>query len=104
MFPGTGAAASGLTLSKVIGGFSKTLNVANQVIPLYQQAKPLFSNVKGAMKFLKAFNGSSTDKNASTSTDTKTTDLAIEPETTNKQLIEPNKTTEVASNNPTFFL
>ncbi len=46
MFPKVPTA--GLTLPKVIGGISKTLNVANQIIPLYMQAKPMIKNAKNA--------------------------------------------------------
>ena len=48
MFPN--AVRTGLTLSKVVGGISKTLNVANQIIPLYVQAKPIIQNARGALK------------------------------------------------------
>ena len=51
MFPSP--VRSGLTLSKVIGGVSKTLNVANQIIPLYMQAKPMISNARNAFKIAK---------------------------------------------------
>lgn len=37
---------SSLSFGKVLTGISKTLTVANQVIPLYQQSKPLFKNAK----------------------------------------------------------
>lgn len=30
-----------LTLTKIISGLSKTLNIANQMIPLYKQVKPI---------------------------------------------------------------
>ncbi len=33
-----------LTLPTIIGGISKTLNIANQMIPLYKQAKPMIEN------------------------------------------------------------
>lgn len=33
-----------LSLLKIINTLSKTLNVANQMIPLYKQAKPLIEN------------------------------------------------------------
>ena len=38
------------SLVKVLGGLSKTLNVANQLIPLYNQAKPMISNAKNMEK------------------------------------------------------
>jgi len=33
-----------LSLAKIITGFSKTLNIANQLIPLYKQVKPIIQN------------------------------------------------------------
>lgn len=32
-----------LSLTKLIGGLSKILGIANQVIPLYKQAKPMLN-------------------------------------------------------------
>ncbi|MEG1892609.1 MAG: hypothetical protein RR189_01790, partial [Bacilli bacterium] len=60
---GTSMVSSGLTLGKVIGGISKTLSVANQIIPLYQQAKPMISNAKKVMSILKEFNKPSSTSN-----------------------------------------
>ena len=53
MFPNP--VRSGLTLTKVIGGMSKTLNVVNQLIPLYKEAKPMLSNAQNAFKIAKEF-------------------------------------------------
>ena len=47
---------SGLTLPKVLGGISKTINVLNKAIPLYEQAKPLWNNAKTALQVLKVMN------------------------------------------------
>ena len=47
MFPGV--ARTGLTLPKVLGGIQKTLNIANQVIPLYAQIKPIIKNAQSAL-------------------------------------------------------
>lgn len=54
MFPNT--SSSGLSFSKVLSGISKTLNVANQVIPLYKQAKPMINNAKNILSVLKDIN------------------------------------------------
>lgn len=35
---------NGFSLIKIISGLSKTLNVANQLIPLYNQVKPILTN------------------------------------------------------------
>ena len=44
---------SGLSFTKILTGISKTLNVANQVIPLYQEAKPMINNAKNIFNVLK---------------------------------------------------
>lgn len=53
MFPGS---SSGLSLVKIISGISKSLNIAREVIPIYQQAKPMITNAKKAFGVLKDFN------------------------------------------------
>ena len=45
--------ASSLSFSKIIGGISKTLTVANQLIPLYVKAKPIISNAKNTLGVLR---------------------------------------------------
>lgn len=54
MFNATGI-TRGLSFAKIIGGISKTLQIANQVIPLYQKAKPMISNARSMMGILKEF-------------------------------------------------
>ena len=48
----TSMLTKGLSLSKIIGGLSKTLQIANQVIPLYQKAKPIIKNARSAFSVL----------------------------------------------------
>jgi hypothetical protein len=55
---------SGLSFGKIISGLSKTLNIANQVIPIYKQAKPLINNLGNITKILKS---DDTNKTISTS-------------------------------------
>ena len=43
---------SGLTFTKVLSGISKTLSVANQVIPLYREAKPMINNARNILSVL----------------------------------------------------
>lgn len=43
----------GLSLTKVIGGMSKTLNVINQLLPLYKEAKPMIQNAQNAFRVAK---------------------------------------------------
>lgn len=44
------------SFTKILSGISKTLNVANQIIPLYNQAKPIISNARNILGVLKEFN------------------------------------------------
>lgn len=46
------------SIGKMIGGISKTLNVANQIIPLYKEAKPMIQNAKSAISLIKEFGNS----------------------------------------------
>ncbi len=41
------------SLTKIIAGLSKTLKIANQVIPLYGQVKPMITNARQAFSLLK---------------------------------------------------
>lgn len=50
-----------LTLGKVVSGISKSLSVANQLIPLYKEVKPVFSNAKTILNTLKEL-GNTTPK------------------------------------------
>ena len=63
---GTNVVGSGLSLTKVLGGISRGLSIANQVIPLYQQAKPMIQNAKKVMSVLKEFNKPSNNINSTT--------------------------------------
>lgn len=87
--------SSGLTLTKVLGGISKTLNIANQVIPLYQQAKPMIHNAKTILSVLKDVN-----KPANTTSTNKKT--ANTPNISSKESIS--STPVIKGNSPVFFL
>ena len=50
----------GLSLTKIIGGLSRTLQIANQIIPLYQKAKPAIQNARNMLNVLKEINQSPT--------------------------------------------
>ena len=87
---GTNAVGSTFSLTRVLGGISKGLSIANQVIPLYQQAKPMIQNAKKVMSVLKEFNKSST------------------PATNNNKTIidideTPKKTDIINQSRPVFF-
>ena len=96
MFPSP--VRSGLTLSKVIGGVSKTLNIAKQIIPLYMQAKPMISNARNAFKIAKGI--LSTPSTSNTSQNDNVASSNKEKTTTTKE----EQPTIVSTNNPVFFL
>ncbi len=50
-----------LSFGRIIGGISKTLNFANQVIPIYEQAKPLIGNARKVMSIMKEFSHTNID-------------------------------------------
>lgn len=87
---GTNVVGSGLSLTKVLGGISRGLSIANQVIPLYQQAKPMIQSAKKVMSVLGEL------KKPSNTTGNKTTMEVRDV----KEKTEPIK---VQSNSPVFF-
>lgn len=91
---GTNTITSSFSLSKVLGGISKGLTIANQVIPLYQQAKPMISNAKKIMNLVKEFNRSSTN---STPNNNKTT-LNVEKVQEKTEVLKPQ-----SNSLPVFF-
>ncbi len=83
---------TGLSFTKILSGISKTLNVANQVIPLYKEAKPMINNAKTILGVLKELNpsNSKTEKKSNYSSTKEKKDTAI--------------IKTVPNNNPKFFL
>ncbi len=45
--------SSSLSFGKIIGGLSKTLAVANKIIPLYIKAKPIMANAKNTLGIIR---------------------------------------------------
>lgn len=90
MFPNP--VRSGLTLTKVIGGMSKTLNVVNQLLPLYKEAKPMLSNAQNAFKIAKEFMTPNTTVSVKSKSKT-----APSPQTKNETSLQ-------TSNRPVFFV
>ena len=83
---------TGLSFTKVLSGISKTLNVANQVIPIYREAKPMIHNAKTIFSALKEF--------GKTSTNSTTTNTNVK----NKEETKKDTTPKVVSSNaPRFF-
>lgn len=48
--------SSGITLAKVLSGLSKTINIAKEVIPLYESVKPMIRGAKNLPKILNTLN------------------------------------------------
>lgn len=53
---GTNTIGTGLTFTKVLGGISKALGIANQAIPIYKEVKPMISNARKIMSVVKEIN------------------------------------------------
>ena len=79
---------NGLTFTKVLSGISKTLSVANQVLPLYREAKPMINNAKTILSVLKNVNKKQVQ------------DKPIKKVIKKEEIITKNFKT----NNPSFFL
>lgn len=47
---------NGLSLLKIITGLSKTLNIANQLLPLYSQIKPIIQKRNDIFSSIQTFN------------------------------------------------
>ena len=92
-----GGINNNLSISKVIKGISKTLNIANQVIPLYQQVKPIINNASSILSVFKEFN-SNDDKNT---TSNSSNNIKTTPKVLTNTL--PEKKELVANGLPTFF-
>lgn len=90
----TGIVTKGLSLTKIIGGLSKTLQIANQVIPLYQKAKPMISNARSLFSIVKEM-GKNTKETIKT---------PIKEDTATKNLQKQENTKKETSASPTFFL
>mgnify|MGYP004581956287 FL=1 len=48
-----GNPTGGLSFLKILNGLSKTLSIANQVIPLYKEAKPMINNAKSVISVIR---------------------------------------------------
>ena len=78
--------SSGITLAKVLSGLSKSINIAKEVIPLYESVKPMIRGAKNLPKILNTLNKGSKENE------------------TNKKFYTIKTTIESSLiNNPTFF-
>ena len=82
---------NGLSLGRVIGGISKTLNIVNQALPLYKEIRPIINNASGILQIFKEFN----------KPDTKVT--VPEKNSTAKSTMEAKVISSNSLNTPTFF-
>lgn len=80
--------SSGITLAKVLSGLSKTINIAKEVIPLYESVKPMIRGAKNLPKILNSLNRGSKVSESTKEVNSSTIKTTIE-----SSLI----------NNPTFF-
>ncbi len=85
---------SNFSFGSVLSGISKTLGVAREVIPLWQQTKPLFNNVRTAYTLIK-------EVNSVKSTPSNNTKKVIQNKTNN---INNEKTIIKSNNSPQFFI
>lgn len=85
------------SIGKIVGGLSKTLNVANQLIPLYKEAKPMIKNAKNAFNLIKEFG------NTTTNTVLINKEKNITPFKEKLELVKENKI-NYNKKGPTFFL
>ena len=47
--------------SKILGTFSKSLNLVNQIIPIYKDTKPMIENARNAFSKLKDLTNKTSD-------------------------------------------
>lgn len=80
---GLSSILSKFSLSSIINGTSKTLNLVNQAIPVVKQVSPLMKNMKTMFNVINEFK--KTENN----------------DTNNNEQIESKK---INQNNPTFFI
>ena len=77
--------STGLTLTKILSGLSKTISIANEAIPWYENVKPLLGSSKKIMKYF---------QNSKVKTVKRKENTSIKKTTINNYS---------STNNPTFF-
>ncbi len=94
---------SGATLSSILTGTQKVLNVANQAIPLVKQARPMITNAKTMFKIMNEFKRSdSRQRNNKQNYQPQANNISINKNVSKTK--EENKTTYEKTNiGPTFF-
>lgn len=79
-----GPRSSLYSFGTIINGISKTLNVVNQALPLYNQINPMIKNARNAIGIVKEFNKSTINN-------------------TPKRINNIKKNVNLNNNRPTFF-
>lgn len=90
---GPNAVGTGLTFTRVLGGLSRVLGIANQAIPIYKEIKPMIGNARKVMGVLKEFN-KTTVESTNKSSIKNTIDVSAK-----KEVFD----TPTTSSNPVFF-
>ena len=93
---------SGATLSSILNGTQKVLNVANQAIPLVKQARPMVNNAKTMFRIMNEFKRSDIKqkKNNNQYNQVNTTNTHS---TTNTNTNNESNDYQTVSTGPTFF-
>lgn len=94
---------SGATLSSILTGTQKVLNVANQAIPLVKQARPMITNAKTMFKIMNEFKRSDTRQRNNNHKRKQQTNYTSMNNITSKTHEENKTTYEKTSIGPTFF-
>lgn len=82
---------TGTTISSIINGTQRVLNIANQAIPLVKQAKPLIGNAKTMFRVMNEFKRVEINNKE-------------EIDTSNKIQTPESTSTEKTAEGPTFFI
>lgn len=104
MFPSS-AVSSGLTLTKVAGGISKTLGIVNQAIPIYKEVKPIAQKARGMYSLVKEF-GSIPNNKTNNTTNINNTNINnnLLPNRFNtNQTLNTQEKRNVSTTSPVFF-
>lgn len=65
---GPNLGTSALSITKVLSGLKKGLQIANQAIPLYKEIKPMVSNARNILSIAKEINSPDIKKKTITTT------------------------------------
>lgn len=97
---GTNLVSGGLTLGKVLTTISRGLSIANQIIPIYQQAKPMITNARKIISVMKEMSNT-TANNLKTIDASSKEKNPLQNKNTTKKESTPIKTSSISM--PVFF-